>query len=315
MARLFVIGGAATDIIGHPFKPLIAEDSNPGQIHIGFGGVGRNIAENAVRLKSPVVFHSGFGDDILGKLNYQNCSDLGIDMRFSQWVKGARSAKYMAILNHQGDMHSAIADVSILDQLSIEDYQAVIDDMCEDDICVLDANLNQDILIRLVEKIPCRIAFEPISTTKALKAQPLFPRIDILKPNRLEAQALLGYELNSYARIHQALSDFLDLGVKEILISDGELGVYVAYQQTRLHLKHPVAQSTNATGAGDAFFGAYLGLRLKGHSIEEACELAMIAARLTIQCEDTVNPNLSLEALLDEQTHLSLSVQDLTDEI
>jgi len=314
MARLFVLGGAATDIIGHPFKPLIAEDSNPGQIHIGFGGVGRNIAENAVRLTTPVVFHSCFGDDILGKLNYQNCSELGIDMRFSQWVSNARSAKYMAILNHQGDMHSAIADVSILDEISIDSYQAILDDMSSDDLCVLEANLSQAILGQLVERIPCRIAFEPISTTKALKVKALYPHIKILKPNRLEAQALLGYQLDSIDRIHQALSDFIALGVEEILISDGENGVYVGYQTKRLHLKHPVVASVNATGAGDAFFGAYLGLRLKGYAIEAACELAMIAARLTIQCEDTVNPSLNLYDLFQVQATLNLTVKDISDE-
>ena len=50
MAEITIIGGINIDIEGCPFGSLKAEDSNPGKISLAYGGVGRNIAENAALL-------------------------------------------------------------------------------------------------------------------------------------------------------------------------------------------------------------------------------------------------------------------------
>ena len=47
---LVVLGGANVDIVGFTDVPLVLKDSNQGTLKISMGGVGRNIAENLVRL-------------------------------------------------------------------------------------------------------------------------------------------------------------------------------------------------------------------------------------------------------------------------
>ncbi len=46
MAEISIIGGINIDIEGLP-GALQPEDSNPGKISLAYGGVGRNIVENA----------------------------------------------------------------------------------------------------------------------------------------------------------------------------------------------------------------------------------------------------------------------------
>ena len=41
-----VVGGVNLDIGGRPHGELVAADSNPGQVRMSLGGVGRNIAHN-----------------------------------------------------------------------------------------------------------------------------------------------------------------------------------------------------------------------------------------------------------------------------
>ena len=48
--KIAVVGGANMDIGGFPSAALVPGDSNPGQVRMSVGGVGRNIAENAARL-------------------------------------------------------------------------------------------------------------------------------------------------------------------------------------------------------------------------------------------------------------------------
>ena len=67
MAKITVIGGINIDIEGSPFKPLLKEDSNPGRIEMSFGGVGRNIIENAARAGGETAMISVVGDDHMGQ--------------------------------------------------------------------------------------------------------------------------------------------------------------------------------------------------------------------------------------------------------
>ena len=67
-----VIGGLNIDLQGSSDAPLVLNDSNPGEIEMSAGGVGRNIAENIVRNGLPektilnVNIPSGDIDDIKG---------------------------------------------------------------------------------------------------------------------------------------------------------------------------------------------------------------------------------------------------------
>ena len=45
-----VIGGMNIDLQGSSNQPLVFNDSNPGEIVMSAGGVGRNIAENIAKL-------------------------------------------------------------------------------------------------------------------------------------------------------------------------------------------------------------------------------------------------------------------------
>ena len=58
-----VVGGMNIDIQGKSFLPFKRGDSNPGSFRVLPGGVGRNIAENLVRLGVRVELFSVLGDD------------------------------------------------------------------------------------------------------------------------------------------------------------------------------------------------------------------------------------------------------------
>ena len=63
-AYVCVIGGSNMDIQGFPSSKLIYQDSNVGEVKISLGGVGRNIAENLVRMGAHTKLISVVGDDV-----------------------------------------------------------------------------------------------------------------------------------------------------------------------------------------------------------------------------------------------------------
>ena len=62
-APVYVIGAVNMDISGTPDGEFRTGESNPGQVIVSPGGVGRNIAENLCRLGRKVSLITVLGND------------------------------------------------------------------------------------------------------------------------------------------------------------------------------------------------------------------------------------------------------------
>jgi len=311
MPKLFAIGGATVDLVGCPYKPLKYQDSNPGSIKLSYGGVARNIAENAIRTNSEVSLMALYGDDPFGQLCYQYCKNLGIDLTYSKILSNQRSATYLALLQNDGEMNCAIADMEILNKLGPNDFDQGIKQMSENDYCSIDTNLSVETLEALCQKIPARIAMDPISSQKAIKAKTILKYLSVFKPNLMEAELVCGFEIKSEDDIKKALDYFVNHGVKEPIITNGEKGVYMSNGIEKFHLYHEAIEPINTTGAGDAFLGVYLSYRLKGYNWIDSCQWGLCASYLTVQSEDTVVKTLNEETLAEVKSRLKINIDVL----
>lgn len=311
MPKLFAIGGATVDLVGCPYKPLKYQDSNPGQIKLSFGGVARNIAENASRANTNVSLMALFGDDPFGQLCYHYCENLGMDLSYSKILENQRSATYLALLQNDGEMNCAIADMEILSKLGPNDFDYGISQMSSQDYCSIDTNLSVETLEALCSKIPAKIAMDPISSQKAVKAKSILKYLSVFKPNLMEAELVCGFEIKDEKDILRALDYLIAHGVKEPIITNGSNGVYMSNGNEKVHLYHESVETTNTTGAGDAFLGVYLSYRLKGFDWIEACKWGLCASYLTVQTDDTVAKTLNEETLSNLKSKLSITLDVL----
>ena len=102
------------------------------------------------------------------------------------------------------------------------------------------------------------------------------------------------------ADLEKAARAFHEKGVKQVFISLGEAGVFYSDGTQMKHLKTPKVQIVNATGAGDAFIAALALAHLKGYAIDEAAKLAAAASIIAISHENTINPTLTEEKLMNK---------------
>lgn len=311
MSKLFAIGGATVDLVGCPYKSLKNQDSNPGSVKLSFGGVARNIAENASRTNTKVSLMTLFGDDPFGQLCYQYCEKLGIDLSYSKIVSNQRSATYLALLQNDGEMNCAIADMEILSKISYDDFDYGISQMYPNDYCSIDTNLSVETLEALCAKIPAKIAMDPISSQKAVKAKSILKYLSVFKPNLMEAEIVCGFEIKNEKDIEKALDYLINHGVKEPIITNGAHGVYMSNGNEKVHLYHEPVETINTTGAGDAFLGVYLSYRLKGYDWIEACKWGLCASYLTVQIDETVAETLNEETLTGIKSKLIIHIDVL----
>jgi len=297
MKKTYVIGGANVDIVGVPNQPLRQADSNPGKISISFGGVGRNIAENLAYLKDEVHLVSIFGEDALGHLCFDFCKKIGIKMEDSFFSQTTSTSTYMAVMDHRRDMHLAISDMEILQELDLKRLAMTASKINPDDLCVIDTNLDRESIHFLCENIRCPLILDPISTVKAEKVKDLLGHFTMIKPNRYEAEVLCGFPLQNDTDMKKAVNYFLAEGVKEVIISLGEDGIVAGDGNQIVKMKLTPVSVVNATGGGDSFVGAYVHAMHSEMSFIDRLTFAIATSVLTIGSPQTVDPELSSERI------------------
>ena len=117
-APIYVVGAVNMDLTGTPAQTLRPGDSNPGRVTLSPGGVGRNIAENLRLLGRKVSLITVMGNDAYAGLIREHCRNVGIDLQYSLTDPLAQTSTYLCVNESNGDLHAAVADMAIYEQLT-----------------------------------------------------------------------------------------------------------------------------------------------------------------------------------------------------
>jgi len=293
-----VIGGVNMDLGGRSAAALVDRDSNPGKVRMSLGGVGRNIAHNMALLGTDVRLLTAFGDDLYAQKIAASCGELGIDISQSLQVPGASTSTYLFIAGPDGDMALAVSDMDIYAHVTPEWLRSRRSLLDNAQLIVVDTNIPAETIRWLCENIKVPIFADPVSTAKAEKLRGVLGKLHTLKPNRLEAELLSGVTITDEASLKEAVRVLLATGLHRVFISLGGDGVYAADRTgSAVHMPALPATMRNATGAGDAFMAALAYAYLEGTDLENTARLAQAAAAIAIEGEETINPNMSAEAI------------------
>lgn len=297
MADIVIIGGINIDIEGYPYKDLVEQDSNPGRIKISYGGVGRNIAENAARIGEKVAMLSVIGADELGRGARSHLAELGVDVSMVREIPGRGSAIYLSILNPNRDMHLGLCDMEIIQELTAEDIRKA-GTVFEDAAAVaLDGDLEEAMLRDATEILSDKMLFyDPVSANKAHRAKECIGRFHSIKPNLIEAEVLSGMQIKTEEELRDAARYFLDKGVKNVYITLNRDGVYFKNKEKEGFIRPPKSiKIESATGAGDAFSATILYGMAHGLEIDEIAALGMTASQIAMESEKAVNEKINIE--------------------
>ena len=294
-----VCGGVNIDIGAHSFAPLRAKDSNPGKVELSLGGVGRNIAHNMRLLGVPTYLLTAVGGDSRASQVEQSCRDLGIDLSHALHVPDGRTSTYVFVGDSDGDMAIAVSDMEICKKLTPDYFASQLDLLNGAAAVVVDANLPRESIAYLTEHCTVPVFIDPVSTVKAEKLHGLLGRVHTLKPNRIEAELLSGVKITDDASLHKAAETLLAQGLQRVFISLGGDGVLAAQKDEMQLVPICKAEMRNATGAGDAMMAALVWSFLSGQSLTESAASGTAAAAIAVESEETINPNMSAEAVKD----------------
>jgi pseudouridine kinase len=303
-AHLLVIGAASIDTKGRASQPVQTGTSVPGVIRVSVGGVGRNVAENLVRLGEKVVLLSAVGDDGSGRRILHQARECGIDASHVIVDPGHRTAAYLAALDEDGQPLMSIDDMSITRDVVtagvIYRQRALFRDA---QMIVLDANLSPpalETIFKLARKYELPVCADPTTATLAPQLCPYLSDLLLVTPNAAEAEVLCGVEVTDRESALAAAHKLVGLGVQIAIVTLGATGLVYATSQESGHVPSIAREVVDLTGAGDALTAAVVFGLLNDLPIAEAVRLGTSAAALTLQSRETVRPGLSLERLYEE---------------
>jgi len=330
-----VIGGANIDLRGRPTGEVLERHtSNPGKINVGSGGVGRNIAHNLALLNVPVTLLSAVGDDGEGIRILEETGKAGV-MIEQMIISGEHpTGIYLAILDEKGEMEVAVSDMQILEDISVEYLRSKAYLIKESKIVVMDTNIPEqsiEYVVDLCNKIKVPLLIEPVSVEKAKKLRKILDgrgsegegergrgsekgsgrwAIDYMTPSKDELESILRTEmgddpdldldLDRDSDIVRAAKELKGKGVKNVIVTLGERGVYVSCSGAGEGRKEDWSnflapyrgEVVDVTGAGDALVAGLVYGIYKGYSLEVAARFGLGAAALTISTKEAVRRDL-----------------------
>lgn len=293
-AYVVVIGGCNMDISGRPSNKMILHDSNIGEVKTSTGGVGRNIAENLSRLGVAVKMISAVGNDEFGSVILSELNALKVDTTGIMVHQSHPTSTYLAVSDESGDMHVAISQMNIVDEISIA-YINEFNHMIENADClVMDTNLKEEVVHYILNKYAHKKIFvDTVSTAKAVKVKGMLNKIYFLKPNLLEAELLSDFS-GQTTEVKQIIKN---LPSHKIAISLGPNGVVGRDGHEIIQLSTPETHILNTTGAGDAFMAGMIFSEIKQLTFRESLKFAMSCSAHNIEQNETVSKSLN-EALI-----------------
>ena len=101
-----------------------------------------------------------------------------------------------------------------------------------------------------------------------------YSNIDYFTPNETEAEFYTGVKISNQQDAKKAADKLINLGIKKIIITLGEKGLFYSDGKEEIYLKASNIKAIDTTGAGDAFNGGLaFGLSTR-KPIKECLELA-----------------------------------------
>ena len=122
----------------------------------------------------------------------------------------------------------------------------------------------------------------------------------MVTPNALEAEALCGQPVRNRDEAIMAAKRLVGLGVEIAIITLADQGLVYATPGESGHIPAIETEIVDLTGAGDALTATVIFGLLNDFPVDEAVRLGVSAAALTLQCRETVCPELSLDILYDK---------------
>ena len=276
MSEITVLGIFVADIsFSGPKIPSIGETILGKKYNVGPGGKGCNQAIAIARLGGNTNFISKIGKDAYGELALKTLEKNKISTK-NIIQDGNQQTGVAGILVDQNTGKNAInVIVGAPSSLRISEIEKQINLIKRSKIFLTQLEVPKDVTLHCLKTAKengCITILNPAPASEISKE--FYNNIDFFTPNETEAEFYTGIKITSEKEAKEAADKLLNLGIKKIIITLGEKGLFYSDGKEETYLKANAVKAIDTTGAGDAFNGGLAFGLSKQKPIKECLELA-----------------------------------------
>ena len=284
MSKISVLGIFVADIsflankIPSEGETILGENYN-----IGPGGKGCNQAIAIARLGGTVNFISKIGKDNYGQLAIETLKQNNIDTSTIIESSDHQTGVAGIMVDSKTGNNAINVITGAPSTLTIDEVNKNLDKIENSKIFLTQLEIPKDVTLyslKIAKKNKVLTILNPAPASEISKE--FFNYIDYFTPNETEAEFYTGIKIRNEKEAKEASTKLLNLGVKKVIITLGEKGLFYSDGKEDIYIKAlDLKNVLDTTGAGDAFNGGLAFALSQNKPIEEALNLANKVAGLS----------------------------------
>ncbi len=282
LPHVVVFGSINMDLVAKtPHLPA------PGETLIGHrfstvpGGKGANQAVAIARLNLPTVMIGRVGNDRFGQELLQSLQSAKVETKDILIDDSISSGVALIAVEDQGE-NTIIVIPGANGQMNESDIERLSSYLAGADSLLLQLEIPISAVksaAQAAQKLGVRVILDPAPAQSELPIE-LYPLIDILTPNEVEAAHLVGFPIESPALVAEAAAVLQQRGVNTVVIKLGAKGGFCATSDEAFFFPAFRVDAIDTVAAGDAFNGGLAAALAEGKSLREAVTWGSAAGAL-----------------------------------
>lgn len=265
--------------------PVKGETFIGNSFKLGPGGKGSNQAVAASRAGAETNFITKIGKDTFGKMAMQLYNDEGINSKYVWEIDDIATGAASIVVNEETGENLIIVVPGAADCMTPYDLDLAEPGIASSSYLLASLEVPIPVMQRGLEVakkngVPTILNPAPA----AFLPDEVYRLSDYFTPNETEASMLADIQVESIKDAENAAKIFLERGVKNAIITLGELGVYVCNSELNQHIPSfdMGDKVLDTTGAGDAFNGGFAHALNEGLSLIEAIRYGSATAAISV---------------------------------
>ena len=283
MSDISVLGIFVADIsFSGPKIPATGETILGNKYNVGPGGKGCNQAVAIARLGGKVNFISKIGKDSYGELALNTLTKNKINTESVIQDENLQTGVAGILVDKNSGKNAINVIVGAPSTFKVAEIDKHIDIIKNSKIFLTQLEVPKDVTLhclKIAKENGCLTILNPAPASEITKE--FYNNIDYFTPNETEAEFYTGIKITNEKDAKQAADKLINLGIKKIIITLGEKGLFYSDGKEEIYLKANPVKAIDTTGAGDAFNGGLAFGLFKEKPIKECLELANKVAGLS----------------------------------